>query len=630
MPSPIVAQLSGSAIAYVAEYVAAFGLFSVVLWLPGLVLERLALARVALGGLRQLAQICLGLGFWIAVLFTLAAVGQLHPASVWTVAGLVVVAAGWVLLRRRARRDTELQPPQSRRRRFLVSAGVVVLLAPFFLVVLLGFVGWDADVYHLTLPKLYIANHGFRPVAFNVYSNWPLNVELLYALGMLAKDYVLATLVHFGFGVLTLYAIYVGCREFHRPAAGWLALAFFLCNAVVGWEFTVAYVDLAYAFFFLSGLLFMLRAVACDEGRRASLLLAGLCAGLLAGVKLSGIIGAALLAIPYLAWSARQGVRRFWGAFGALVAWFALPALVLWSPWLVKAAWYTGNPLYPFLYGCFGGPDWSVALGEQWAAWQRSIGMGRTLRDYLLLPVRVILLGGPGYEHFDGRLNAFWLILVPLALVFGVRDQFARRCLGVAGLYFVVWSVTSQQMRFLIPVLPLLGIAAAIAFVRVTDRVSRTRVRRGLWAVVIIGTVLGVAPAPSPPKDGETKAPPLPPLVLGHVARPPTDSVYAFINRELPREARVLCLNTNRGIFLDREYIADSFFEASQIADWLKGAETSEEVSRRLAAHQITHILREAHDWGIAYPRGVGELLEGQSRVKTLFTEDEFTLLELR
>jgi hypothetical protein len=626
----VTVDVSSTAFAYVAEYLAAFGLFSVAVWLPGLVLERLALARVALGGLRRLAQVCLGLGFWIAVLFTLAAAGQLHRASVWAVAGLVVAAAGWVLLRQHAGRDTEAHRPQAWRRRLLVSAGLVVLLAPLFLVVLLGFVGWDADVYHLTLPKLYIASHGFRPVAFNVYSNWPLNVELLYALGMLAKDYVLATLVHFGFGVLTLYAIYVGCREFHRPAAGWLAMAFFLCNAVVGWEFTIAYVDLAYAFFFLAGLLFMLRAVARDEGRRASLLLAGLCAGLLAGVKFSGIVGAALMAIPYLAWAARHGVRRFWGECGALVAWFALPALVLWSPWLVKAASYTGNPVYPFLYGWFGGPDWSAALGEQLAAWQRSMGMGRTLRDYLLLPVRVILLGGPGYAHFDGRLNAFWIILVPLALVFGVRDRFARRCLGVAGLYFVFWSVTSQQTRFLIPVLPLLGIAAAIALVRVVERVPRTSVRRGLWSVVIIGTVLGVGRQPSASGDGESKAPPLPPLVLGHVRRPPADSLYAFINDELPPEARVLCLNTNRGFFLDRDYVADSFFEASQIADWLKGAETSEEVCRRLAEKRITHILVEAHDWGIAYPRGLLELLEDRSWVRKLFADQESTLLELR
>ncbi len=630
MAGAVPVDVSSTAFAYVAEYLAAFGLFSVVVWLPGLVLERLALARVALGGLRRLAQVCLGLGFWIAVLFMLAAAGQLHRASLWAVVGLVVVAAGCVLLRRRTPRDTKAAQPVSRLRRFVILAGPAVLLAPFFLVVLLGFVGWDADVYHLTLPKLYIANHGFRPVAFNVYSNWPLNVELLYALGMLAKDYLLATLVHFGFGVLTLYAIYVGCREFHRPVAGWLAMAFFLCNAVVGWEFTIAYVDLACAFFLLAGLLFMLRAIERDEGRRASLLLAGLCAGLLAGVKFSGIVGAALLAIPYLAWSARHGVRRFWGEFGALGAWFALPALVLWSPWVVKAASYTGNPVYPFLYGWFGGPDWSAALGEQLAAWQRSIGMGRTLRDYLLLPVRVILRGGPGYAHFDGRLNAFWIILVPLAVVFGVRDRFARRCLGVAGLCFLFWSLTSQQMRFLIPVLPLLGIAAATAFVRVTERVSRTSVRRGLWTVVIIGTVLGVGREPSPARDGKTTAPPLPPLVLGHVPRPPVDSVYAFINRELPRAARVLCLNTNRGLFLDRAYVADSFFEASQIADWLKGAETSEEVCRHLAEKRVTHLLVEAHDWGIAYPRGLPELLKDTARVKTLLSDGEFTLLELR
>ena len=40
--------------------------------------------------------------------------------------------------------------------------------------------------------------------------------------------------------------------------------------------------------------------------------------------------------------------------------------------------------------------------------------MGRDAVDYLLLPWRVILEGGRGYDHFDGELGAFWIVVLPV------------------------------------------------------------------------------------------------------------------------------------------------------------------------------------------------------------------------
>ena len=52
-------------------------------------------------------------------------------------------------------------------------------------------VSWDANVYHLTVPRLYVEHGGFRRIPFNVYSNWPLNTELLFVVASLLRDYVL-------------------------------------------------------------------------------------------------------------------------------------------------------------------------------------------------------------------------------------------------------------------------------------------------------------------------------------------------------------------------------------------------------------------------------------------------------
>jgi hypothetical protein len=507
---------------------------------------------------------------------------------------------------------------------------ILAALLPCFVIAVYPAVAWDADTYHLTLPKLYLEHGGFRDVPFNVYSNWPLNVELLFTAGMLAKDYILATLVHFGFGLLTLYAIYVGGREFHCSAAGWVAAVLFLANKIVVDETVIAYVDVACAFFFLAGLLFMLRALDSGEDRKSALLMAGLCGGLLAGAKVTGFVGAALLGILYLVWLLLRRPSALRADLRVLLACFALPAFVLWVPWLIKAAWYTRNPVYPFLYQWFGGSDWSAALGSQFTAWQLSIGMGRTPVDYLLLPVRVILQGGQGFEHFDGTISAFWIVLLPVSLVFGLGNRFARRCLGAAGLYFIFWALTSQQIRFLIPVLPPLAIAAAVTLIDLVERIPWRRVRATALSLTLLAA-LGV-------------------LAYGHISyfqeglelfrryqtpreawwEADLDPVYAFVRRELPADARLLCLHTNRGFYLDREYLADSFFDASQITDWLHSATSVTELRKRLAQRDITHVLIFPFKFGDPYHTTLLRLLQDQNQLQLVFRDDRFAVYALR
>ena len=523
-------------------------------------------------------------------------------------------------------RDRSPQEPS------LPGAFLVVLLAPCFLLAMSPEVAWDANTYHLTVPKLFIAAQGLRPVEFSIQSNWPLNTQLLFAVGMLFKDYILGTMVHFGFGVTTLYAIFTCCRRFHSTRVAWLAIFLFLTNHVVLWELTIAYIDLAYTFFFLAGFVFVLHAIEEPADRRAALLLSGLCGGILIGIKLNGFFGTGILAV-FLVWQwlNHRGPDK-WTRLREILAWCVLPAAVLSIPWFVRTAWYTGDPAYPLLYGWFGGPDWSPLLSAQFADWQKGTGMGRSLIDYLLLPLRVILMGDVGYARFDGRICRWWIVLIPLAVAFGRKNPLVRRCLTAAGLYFVAWSVTSQQMRFLIPILPLLAIASAVTLDLLLDRVRDTRRQRLLASVCLIAagaTAAGVnfihyVTATMLLKDLHQHG--------DAVRKMAVHPVYRFINERLPAEAKLLCLNTNHGFFLDRQYLADSCFEASQITDWLRGAAGSQrEVRERLAARGITHVLIADKDWGIDYPQSLKELLSVPDSAKPIYRSDDgrFTVLEL-
>ena len=109
---------------------------------------------------------------------------------------------------------------------------------------------------------------------------------------------------------------------------------------------------------------------------------------------------------------------------------FTIPISVLLAPWLAKSWVLTGNPVYPLLYDWLGGPDWSAVLASEHRAWMRSMGMGRSALDWVLLLPRVLFLGNTGYEHFDGRLHPLLGVLLPPALL-GVRRLGSRLvCLG--------------------------------------------------------------------------------------------------------------------------------------------------------------------------------------------------------
>jgi len=592
---------------------------------------------------RLVVRIGLGAAAWIAALFAMAATGLLRAALIHALGGAVLLTAGILVWReRRAARsevpeETELPgtPPPPDRPGALARAILAVALgivgAGLLRQALRPGVFWDAGAHRLLIPKLWVEAGGFRSIPMSVYSNWPLNTELLFALAMIVQDHVLAKLVHFSCGALLVAAVAGLARRSGAPGAGLLAATLLLLNEVVRFEIHIAYVDVAFALFFFLAFAYFVRGLD-EEGRdaRRSFLLAGIFCGVVAGTKLFGFFTAVALAALLLVERLRPGVRR--GAVLGPLALLLVPTFALLAPWLVKSALATGNPVYPFLWGVFGGPDWNAELGERYLAWNRSIGMGRSPVDFLLLPVRVILEGGPGYAHFDGRIHPAWIVLVPLSIGAAFRDALVRRCLVTTLVYFALWSVSSQQMRFLIPVLPLLAVAAAVSIARLVGAVPQPAGRgaaRVLAAAGAGGLLLfaargdlraGSRLAAEYVRVGDR-------IVAGAV-----HPVYRYVNETLPPGAKLLLLNTNQGFFLEREYLADSFFEASQLDAWLSTARTEDQIRELLRERGITHVLFEHHDWGIPYSPVLISFLEDPAFARPIYRSPEgrFTVLELR
>jgi hypothetical protein len=578
-------------------------------------------------------RIALGMGFWIYFLFLLSTVGFLYRTVVYASTAAVSMVGFILFIINRLK-----QPKQKRRhllggKRVTLSKGLLITTLAFVLVVLFfhtisPIISWDANAYHLTIPRLYLENHGFRRIPFNVYSNWPLNIELLFCLSMVMKDYILAKLVHFLFGLLLIAAIYRFIRSATSPAAGLIASVLFLCNPVILFEIKTAYIDIAYAFFFFIAFVFVHRALEDEKKTNFFIFLAGICCGILAGIKLTGIFGVLCLAILFVYVRFRKGTRMRSLLKPLLL--LVSPSIILLVPWIIKSILLTGNPVYPFLHSLFGGPEWNSALHAMFSDWQKNIGMGRSLLDYLLLPFRVILLGGGGsdYTHFGGQINQFWIILIPLSVIIAWRNGMVRRCLGISLIYFVIWSLTSQQMRFLISIVPFLSAAAAISIFELLSWIKNSRMKSILrmFASVSLSLILLLVNITYIKQGGP---------MLNRYLRMGSDikaaaihPVYHFINNHLPAHARIMMLNTNQGFFCNREYIADSFFEASQINAFLKDQKTRQGIYKRLKELRISHILLGNWNMEIQYPTALFEFLNDSSLSRIIYrSPDGYFLL---
>ncbi len=655
-------------------------LFTAAFWVTGRACAHLA-ARVWPSGAGFADEVALGMGVWMAYVFALAAAGLLSVAALVTPLIAAGLAAVLTLAVRRPWRTavSRWRPTPSG---LLWAACLAAVLGVLFVYATYPSLAWDAAVYHLAMPKRMLAAGGLTRIPLNFQSLWPLDMELLFTVALAWRGPQLAAALQWGCGVLLLADMARVARGAGlRPASTAAAVAIFLASPVVLEQMGIAYVDLAFTLFFWLAFAALRRALSGEDAGR-NLVLAGVFLGLLSGIKLTGVLACASLAALWLGTGLARG--RAFGrptVAGGLFR-LAIPVVLLLLPWHVRLWRVTGNPVYPFAYARFGGIEWSPRLVEQLAAYRDSTGFGRTARDYLLLPARLVLapnlrraataepswlVPARGFLGFDGELGRVWLLAVPLALfaLFAGRRQptaaiaqrrqptaaiaqrrqptaaiaqrrqptaaIARAAAGAAVVYLAGWSLLSQHMRFVVPVLPLLAVAAGCG---VDELLARARGRAARWgaaAVLCAASLLLLAAARGDAAAARRKLATM--VSVGpDLAERLVPPVFRYLDAATPADARVLFVNTNKGYYCDRDYLADAVFEASQVADWLRSAADVESVGRLLRAARVTHVLFERVDWGIDYPESFAAWLRDPQRAAPVFRSDDgrFTVLEVR
>ena len=373
----------------------------------------------------------LGMAMWAHALFFLAAIGQLRLAPI--LALIVILAAAAKV--------------EDRHSCLSGQPGVSVLhFAVLFPLALYPALAFDETLYHLPFVHAFAREGGlgfFSELRFPVF---PVLHELLCVPPFLLAGDTGAHLV----SVAQMMILAALLAEWGGRRAGWLAAAMFLGNPLVVHLGTILYVEIALALFVAAGF------YALEHERYV---LAGFFFGTACSVKYLGFyfaLAALLIVIVR---------RRRVAAFSAACAITALPM----TAWIALA---TRNPVFPFL----GNSPWALAPWPSVDWSERALGMICVIWDATFARERAGL---------QPPVTPFLAILVAIVAVAAIRNTRARALLLLSAGYLAIFTFLPQDSRYLVALLPLVSLAAAL--------VIEARWPRASIAVAILAIAPGIA-----------------------------------------------------------------------------------------------------------------------------------------
>ncbi len=574
-----------------------------------------------------------------------------------------------------------------KKRRYLnfLIAGI---LAPLMIsVIILSWVppvSRDALTHHLAIPKLYLAHGSMHEIPSMAVSYYPMNVDLLYVIPLYFGNDIVPKFIHFVFALLTAWLIYA--YLVNRLGAVWAIFGsiFFLSLPIIVKLSITVYVDLGLVFFSTAALISLLKWIE-NQFQVRFLILSAICCGLALGTKYNGLIVFFVLTlfIPFLFMrklkttlntknsannSALINIQLKALGFGVL---FALTALLVFSPWMIRNYVWKANPIYPLhdhLFNCSKPVSLEPQIDPQIlgadadsqppsdanrSAWSsiamRSIIYGESWWEIALIPVRIFFQGQDNSpKHFDGKLSPFLLLLPFFAFFQETRDSAMLRVEKKFFIFFAILLVmftfctTSIRIRYITPIIPPLVILSTYGFQNIAsafrNRWQHIPYRFSKAFILLLGIALlsynGLYIV-----QQFNYVQPLN-YLSGQVSRDayiekyrPEFAVYQYANRWLPDRSKILALFLgNRRYYSDREMI----FGVKEFQESINRSDSAEILRMDLKERGYTHVIIrfDLFNWwmGRQFGERKNEMLHAffSAYFEPLFSQNGYGLFTLR
>jgi 4-amino-4-deoxy-L-arabinose transferase-like glycosyltransferase len=525
--------------------------------------------------------------------------------------------------------------------------GFKIGLASLLLVLIfaIGFLAWvppvsrDALTHHLVVPKLYLQHGGIYEIPSIVFSYYPMNLDLLYMIPLYFGNDIAPKYIHFLFALLTAVLIFYYLRKRLGNQWGLFGAIFFLSLPLIVKLSITIYVDLGLIFFSTAALVSLLKWIE-NRLQLKFLILSAICCGLALGTKYNGLIVLFLLTIfipfIYLSYHKKDSntntsanratiIRLQLKAvgFGAL---FAVLALMVFSPWMIRNYVWKTNPIYPLYDNLFnraipvtpiaqldsqapesGSVPQQVSKADPspWSTFAiRKVIYGESWWEIASIPVRIFFQGqDDNPKYFDGKLNPFLFFLPFFAFIHLNKDSAPLRSEKKIFIFFAIlfllyaFSMSSIRIRYVAPVIPPLVILATLGLHQLTTMVTNRIEPQPAWIgsgfVIVMITIILALNASYIWKQFRYVDPLS--YISGRMSRDayiakyrPEYSIYQYVNRHLPENAKLL------GLFLgNRRYYSerDLIFGVSEFKQIVNGADSEKKFLKQLREKGFTHLI---------------------------------------
>jgi hypothetical protein len=312
---------------------------------------------------------------------------------------------------------------------------------------------YDVVSYHLQVPREWYEAQRIVPLLHNVFSFFPFNVEIQFLLlmhvmgGPLNAMYACQFMSLF-FTVLMVIAVAGAISQDGEPVIG-AAIA-----SVVPWVMMLAGVG-----YVESGLLlYTTLAIAWTlvpgrDAGRAEMALAGMMAGFACGAKITAV-PMVLLAIPVALFITsilhrRPKITSIIAACGVFLA----AGLLVFSPWLLRNLFWSGNPIFPVAMNSLGHAHFTLDQVERFRVAHSPTPTQQALT------ARLWIVWNDVIAHWQ-----YGYVLLPLGLLGALlrwRDRQTWMLLITGAIMFIVWiGFTHLLPRFLVTLVPIAAILA--------------------------------------------------------------------------------------------------------------------------------------------------------------------------
>ena len=490
--------------------------------------------------------------------------------------------------------------------------------------------GWDELAYQLAVPARWIQTGYLAVLNDNPYSAFPSAASVNFHILMMTGGLLAPRLFVLSLWAISVISLYLLIKPgFSKWGSSIMAFSFGSAFAVI-MAATSAYSEL-FILVQVAGILLLFRNLTSSRSVCCVLGLAGFLAGIAASVKLTGlIVGAAFFTyiltmkfknkespgihsisttkngILKTARPTLSAVRRFFitkNNSGSSAAGYSpekirisdiLIYLITFAFTLVifyaRPYFLTGNPLYPYFSWVFGN-DISAIEMSRYHHLIGSVKYGITgLSAFFTAPFLLAISSAA----FDGG-SGWQFLIIFLSCIFSaalaIKSANARMIAytSTAFIFYSFWFFTAQQSRFLIPSIFVLFILSKYALCNI----ARTA-RKYLILLVLLLTLISI------PLNIVQDCLLSWQTVIGSIKT--ADYLYSatgpgylkavhIANTELPKNAKLMLLFENRGLYIDRNYVVGTPFFQEEFFTPPEQITAPSQIMDVLKKSNVTHVL---------------------------------------